>query len=80
MKKLFYIQAQGQYKAHVAEKKARSCDKAMMRHLGMEITTGSDDKITYEEEWTSKHCKWTDSEEHDQPAATKEESDDHEEY
>jgi hypothetical protein len=52
----------------------------MIIHLGLEITSGSKDKITDEEERTSKHCKWTDSEEDDQPAAVDEESDDHEEY
>ena len=31
MKKLFCLQAMGQYKAHVAEKKARCRDKAIMR-------------------------------------------------
>ena len=80
MKKLFCIQAQGQYKAHVAAKKARGRDKAMMRHLGMELSSGSEDKITDEEEWISKNCKWSESEEDVQPAAEEEESSDQEEW
>ena len=80
MKQLFCIQAQGQYKAHVAEKKARSRDKAMMRHLGMEITSVSEDKITDEEEWISTHCRWSDTEEEVPQAAAEDGSDDHEEF
>jgi hypothetical protein len=78
MKKHFYFEAHGQYKAHVAQKKACSHDKSIMRHVGLEAISGSEDRITSEEEWISKNCKWTDSDD-DQPAAAEEESNGHKE-
>ena len=85
MKKLFCIEAKGQYRAHVAEKAARTRHKTMMRALGQEITSGSEERVTDEEEWISQHCKWSDSEvEHHDAAAEEseehEDSDEHEEF
>ena len=48
MKKLFCMESHGQYMAHVSEKKSRSCHKVLMRQLGAEVTSGSEDKITGE--------------------------------
>jgi hypothetical protein len=62
----------------MAEKKARSREKAIMRHLVLEATSGSEDRITLEEEWVSKNCKWTDSDD-DQPAVVDEEAEEQEE-
>ena len=64
---------------HVAKKQARRCDKLMMRQLGLEVASGSEDRITDEVVWTWQHCQWTDSEADDQPDAA-EESNEHEEY
>ena len=61
MKKLFCMEAHGQYMAHVAEKTSRGRDKLIMRQLGVEVASGSEDRITDEEEWTTQHCHWTDS-------------------
>ena len=55
MKKLFCMEAHGQYMAHVAEKKSRGRDKLIMRQLGVEVASGSEDRITDEEEWTTQH-------------------------
>ena len=55
------MESHGQYMAHVAEKKSRSYHKVLMRHLGVEIASGSKDKVTDEEEWVSQHCPCTDS-------------------
>ena len=68
MKKLFCMETHEQYMAHMSEKNSRSCHKALMRQLGVEVASGSEDKITNEEEWISQSCPWTDSET-DQPAA-----------
>jgi hypothetical protein len=82
MKKLFCIESQGQYRAHVADKKARSRDKAMMRHLGMDVTSGCEDRITEEEPWIAQHCKWSDSEteRHHAAAEQSEEDEDSDEH
>ena len=48
-----------------------------MRHLGLEATSGSEDRIT-SEEWVLKNRKWTDSDD-DQPTVADEESKNHEE-
>ena len=58
MKKLFCLQAKGQYRAHVAEKEARRRHKALGRHVGLEVRSGSKEYITDEEVWISRHCKW----------------------
>ena len=63
MKKLFCLQAKGQYKAHVDAKKARCWDKAIMRRVGLTVSDGSGDKIADEESWVRVHFPWTDFEE-----------------
>ena len=62
MKKLFCMEAHGQYMTHVGEKKARSRHKELMRQLGATVNSGSEDQLTEEEEWIQQHCPWTDSE------------------
>ena len=47
--------------AHVSEKKARRRHKELMRQFGATIASGSEGKITDEEEWVQQHCSWTDS-------------------
>ena len=61
MKKLFCMESHGQYMTHVAEKQARSRHKELMHQLGATITSGSEGKITDEEEWIQQHRPWTDS-------------------
>ena len=61
MKKLFCMESHDQYMSHVSEKKARSHHKDLMRQLGANIASGSEGKITDEEEWVQQHCPWTDS-------------------
>lgn len=58
MKKLFCLQAKGQYRAHAAEKAAISCHKALGRHVGPMIERGSEDRFTHEDKWISHHCPW----------------------
>ena len=53
MKKLVCMEAQGQYRAHVAEKTARTRHKTMMQALGQEIRSGSEERVTNEEDWIS---------------------------
>ena len=50
MKKLFCMEAHGQYMTHVSEKKARGRHKELMRQLGATVKSGSEDQLT-EEEW-----------------------------
>ena len=59
MKALFCMQAKGQYKAHVNAKMARRHDKAIMRQVGLEVESGSEERITDEEPWTRQHCRWS---------------------
>ena len=47
--------------AHVSEKKAKSRHKELMHHLGVTVASGSEGRITDEEEWVQQHCPWTDS-------------------
>ena len=61
MKKLFCMESHGQYMTHVAEKQARSRHKELMCQLGVTVASGSEGKITDEEEWIQQHCLWTDS-------------------
>ena len=61
MKKLFCMESHGQYMSHVSEKKARRSHKELMRQLGATVNSGSEERITDEEEWVQQHCPWTDS-------------------
>lgn len=63
VKSLFFMQAKGQYKAHVNAKMARHRDKASMRQVGLQVESGSDERITDEEPWTNQQCRWSESEE-----------------
>ena len=56
MKKLFYMESHGQYMSHVSEKKAHRCHKELMRQLGASVNSGSEERITDEEEWVQQHC------------------------
>jgi hypothetical protein len=49
------------YQAHHDNKKIRQCQKAMMRHMGLPVSEGSEDNITPPGEWKSKHT-WSSSE------------------
>ena len=49
------------YKAHVAAKIARQNQILMMRKMELDVQSGSEKKITDEEDWISTNCKWTDS-------------------
>ena len=46
MKKLFCMQTQGQYRAHVASKKSLQHDKKILRTFGKTVTSGSEEAIT----------------------------------
>ena len=61
MKKLFCMESHRQYMAHVVEKNSHSRHKVLMHHLGAEIVSGSEDKVTDEEEWVYRHCPCIDS-------------------
>ena len=63
MKKLLCFQVKGQNKEHVEAKKAHSRDKAIMRQVGLNVSSGSEDRITDEDAWVRVHCPWTDSDE-----------------
>ena len=56
MKRLFCLQAKGQYKAHKEAKMAHHHDKAIMRHVGLEVGGGTKEQITDEESWIRVHC------------------------
>ena len=43
------------YEAHVYHKKAARRHKAMMRHMQIPVSDGSEEVITPKEEWVSKH-------------------------
>jgi len=49
------------YYEHEQNKKIRHRQKAMMTHMGLEVSDGSENVITPREEWISKH-KWSSSE------------------
>ena len=51
MKKLFCMESHGQYMAHVSEKKVKSRHKELMRQFGAIVNSGTEGKITDEEEW-----------------------------
>jgi hypothetical protein len=58
MKKLFCMQVdthKQNYRAHVSNKKIRQNQKKMMRHQGIEVASGSEDAITDEDLWMSRH-------------------------
>ena len=59
MKKLLCMESHSQYMTHVAEKQARSHHKELMRQLGANVASGSEGKITDEEEWVQQHYPWT---------------------
>lgn len=80
MKALFFFQAKGQYKAHVDAKKACSRDKMIMWKIGLDVHSGSNDKITDEEDWIKANSKWTDSEEEVSSASDESEGDHDEDY
>ena len=61
MKKLFCMESHGQYMSHISEKKARCRHKELMRQLGATVNSGSEGRITDEEERVQEHCQWTGS-------------------
>jgi len=73
VKKTFCLQADIQkkmYEAHVNEKLARRRQIAMMKHLNMQVQSGSEKSITPEERWISTHSTWTDDEAPPQPSSS----------
>lgn len=56
MKKIFCMESHGQYMSHVSKNKARRRHKELMRQLGATINSGSEERITDEEEWVQQHC------------------------
>ncbi|KAE8788746.1 Exocyst complex component 7 [Hordeum vulgare] len=58
MKKLFYLHAKGQYRAHAANKAAISRHKVLGRQIGLMIESGSEDRFTDEDTWIARHCSW----------------------
>ena len=70
MKRLFCMQVQGQYKAHVAQKESHCRDIRILRACGEDVASGSEKHITPETAWMAKQSyQWTDSEEEYVPAA-----------
>ena len=64
MKKLFCMQSQGKYRAHVAQKQSRCRGKRILRKLGEEVSSGSEKNITPEADWMAKQgLMWTKYEE-----------------
>jgi hypothetical protein len=53
------IQSQN-YKLHRSSKLIRQNQKKQMRHQGMHVSSGSEDVITEEKNWISKHSTWDD--------------------
>ena len=65
MKKSFCLKLEIQdrmYDAHQNEKKSRRCQKAIMTHLNLPVSDGSEGVITPKDEWISK-IKWSDDDE-----------------
>ena len=61
--KLFCFQKDNEkraYQAHTRENKNRQCTKRMMQKMGMTCPSGSEDRITEEKDWISKHGSWED--------------------
>ena len=54
VKSLFYMQAKGQYRAHVAQKESHRCDKRILRNLGVQVLSGSKKNITPKAAWMTK--------------------------
>lgn len=74
VKKLFYMQAQGQYKSHVASKESCQRDKWILRTFRENVESGSKVNITLEADWIAQQgFLWTESEEETIPAAKSEE-------
>ena len=48
------------YDAHVNQKKATQCQKAILRSLSLPVFVGSEDNITDKDEWVSKQRNWFD--------------------
>src|SRR6187401_1007383 len=68
MKALFCMQAKGQYRAHVTDKKTRQRDKKILSLYGEEVSNGSEDNITPEATWMARQgYQWTDSDDGFQP-------------
>ena len=62
------MQAQGQYRAHVTDKKTRQRDKKIMSLYGEEVSNESEDNITPEATWMARQgYQWTDSDDEYQP-------------
>ena len=51
-------------------KLARRRQIAMMKHLNMQVQSGSEKSITPEERWISTHNTWTDDEAPPQPSSS----------
>ena len=76
MKTLFYMQAKGQYRTHVASKESHCRDKKIMSLFGEDVSGGSEERITPKTEWMAKQgFKWTDSEEDNEETVPAAESD-----
>ena len=61
LKKSFCLKLEIQdqmYDAHLNEKKSRQCQKAIMTHLNLPVSDGSEGVIPPKEEWISK-IKWS---------------------
>ena len=70
MMRLFCMQVQSQYKAHVAQKEGRRHDNRILRACGEDVASGSERHITPEAAWMAKQgYKWTDSKEETIPAS-----------
>ena len=54
MKRLFCMQVQGQYKAHVVQKEIRHPDIRILRACGEDVASGSENHITPETAWMEK--------------------------
>ena len=81
MKTLFFMQAKGQYRTHVASKEIRRRDSKIMQLYGEAVSGGSEEHITPETEWMEKQgFKWTDSEEEAEESIPAAEESDAEEW
>ena len=61
VKKLFCMQSHMHHKmylAHKREKENRKLQKEFYRHQGMEVQSGSEGRITDEEDWIYKFSTW----------------------
>ena len=62
IKKSLCFRIDRMYEYHVYEKKEAQRHKAMLRHMNLPVSVGSENSITPKEKWIAEHGKWSDEE------------------